>query len=142
MNYVFQSDVTCELMWFNTVPCVISRWLPDLVSVVFVTMESNPGQCPFTLDDAFFPAVHGGKRFLNCVWVRLLPMGPRNHMQERSYLMRSLCYLWGERKKHWGYGWGCCPWGQEFAYQRGQYHASCEWVDPLTGLCDSMVNLW
>ena len=42
-----------------------------------MTTESNPGQCPFTLDDVFFPAVHGGKRFLNCVWVRLLPIGPR-----------------------------------------------------------------
>nr|POE50058.1 hypothetical protein CFP56_68469 [Quercus suber] len=52
----------------------------------------------FTLDDAFFPAVHRGKRFLDCVWVRLLPMGPRDHMQERSYLTRSFCCPWGERK--------------------------------------------
>ena len=79
-------------------PCVISRWSPDFVFVVFVTPESNLGQCPFTLDDAFVPAVHGGKRFLDCVWVRLLPMGPRDHMQERSYLTRSLCCPWGERK--------------------------------------------
>ena len=86
-------------LWgFNTMPCVISRWSLDLVSVIFVTMESNPNQCPFTLDDAFFPAAHGGKRFLNCVWVRLLPMGPRDHMQERSYLTRSLYCPWGERK--------------------------------------------
>ena len=28
-------------------PCVISQWSPDLVSIVFVTIESNPGQCPF-----------------------------------------------------------------------------------------------
>ena len=69
-----------------------------MVSIVFVTMESNLGQCPFTLDDAFFPAVHRGKRFLDCVWVRLLSMGPKDHMQERSYLTRSLCCLWGERK--------------------------------------------
>uniref|UniRef100_A0A7N2KMP3 non-specific serine/threonine protein kinase n=1 Tax=Quercus lobata TaxID=97700 RepID=A0A7N2KMP3_QUELO len=61
-------------------------------------MESTLGQCPFTLDDAFFPAAHGGKRFLDCVWMRLLPMEPRDHMQERSYLMRSLCYSWGKRK--------------------------------------------
>ena len=79
-------------------PCVISRWSPDLVFVVIVTMESNLGQCPFTLDDAFFPAAHGGKRFLNCVWVRLLSMGPKDHMQKRSYLTCSLCYPWGERK--------------------------------------------
>ena len=86
------------LCGFNTMPYVISRWSPDLVFVVFVTMESNPGQCLFTLDDAFFPATHGGKRFLDYVWVRLLSMGPRDHMQERSYLTRSLCYPWGERK--------------------------------------------
>ena len=142
INYVFQSICNLwALCGFNTMPCVISRWSPNLVSVVFVTTESNPGQCPFTLDDAFFPVVHGGKRFLDCVWVRLLSMGPRDHMQERSYLMHSLCCPWG-REKPWGYGWGCCPWDQESAYQRGQYHASCEWVDPLTGLCGSVVYLW
>ena len=46
--------------------------------------ESNLGQCPFTLDDAFIPAAHGGKRFLDCVWVRLLPIGPKDHMQESN----------------------------------------------------------
>ncbi|KAK9997788.1 hypothetical protein SO802_017391 [Lithocarpus litseifolius] len=61
-------------------------------------MESNLGQCSFTLDDAFFPAAHGGKRFLDCMWVMLLSMGPRDHMQERSYLTHSLCCPWGERK--------------------------------------------
>ena len=58
-------------------------------------MESNLSQCSFTLDDAFFPAVYGRKRFLDFGWVRLLPIGPSDHMQERSYLMRSLCCLWG-----------------------------------------------
>ena len=88
-----------SLCGFNTMPCVISRWSPDLVLVVFVTMESNQGQCPFTLDDTFFfPAIHGEKRFLDCVCVRLLSMGPRDHMQERSYLTRSLCCPWRERK--------------------------------------------
>ena len=77
---------------------VISRWSPDLVSVIFVTTESNSGQYPFTLNDAFFPAAHGGKRFFDYVWVRLLSMGPKDHMQERSYLTRSLCCPWGERK--------------------------------------------
>nr|POF15818.1 hypothetical protein CFP56_35256 [Quercus suber] len=63
-----------------------------------MTTESNQGQCPFTLDDAFFPASHGGKRYLDCVGVRLLPMGPRDHMQERSYLTCSLCCPREERK--------------------------------------------
>ena len=99
INYVFQSICNLwALCGFNTMPCVISRWSSNLVYVVFVTTESNLGQCPFTLDDTFFPTVHGGKRFLDCVWVRLLLMGPRNHMQKRSYLMRSLCCPWGERK--------------------------------------------
>ena len=53
---------------------------------------------PFTLNDAFFPAVHGGKRFLDYVWVRLQPMEPRDHMQERSYLTRSLYCPWGGEK--------------------------------------------
>ena len=93
INYVFES--TCNL-WalccFNSMPCVISRWSPlDLVSVVFVTMELDLGQCLFTLDDAFFPATYRGKRFLDCVWVRLLPMGPKDHKQKRSYLTHSPC---------------------------------------------------
>ena len=65
----------------------------------FVRMESNLGQRSFTLDDAFFPATPGGKRFLDCVWVKLLPMGPRDHMQERSYLMHSLSAAHGGREK-------------------------------------------
>ena len=62
------------------------------------------GQCPFTLDDAFFPATHGRKRFLDYVWVRLLPMGPKDHMQKRSYLMHSPCCPRGERQNLEGMG--------------------------------------
>ena len=99
INYVFQSIYNLwALCDFNTMPCVISRWSSNLVSVIFVTTKSNPGQCLFTLDDAFFLATCRGKRFLNCVWVRLLLMGPKDHMQERSYLTHSLCCPWGERK--------------------------------------------
>ena len=74
--------------------------IPKKTNVItfFVRMESNLGQRSFTLDDAFFPSTHGGKRFLDCVWVRLLPMGPRDHMQEGSYLTCSLCCQWGVRK--------------------------------------------
>ena len=39
-----------------------------------------------------------------CVWVSLLPMRPKNHMQKRSYLMRSPCYPWGERQNLEGIG--------------------------------------
>ena len=79
-------------------PCVISRWSPDLVFVVFVTTESVLDQCPFSLDDAFFPTAYKEKRLLNCVWVRLLPMGPKDHMQKRSYLTRSPYCPWRERQ--------------------------------------------
>ena len=78
--------------------CVISQWSPDLVFVVFVTTESNLSQCPFTLDDVFFPAFHETKRFLDYVWVMLLPMEPKDHMQKRSYLTRSPCCPWGKRQ--------------------------------------------
>ena len=62
INYVFQSICNLwALCGFNTMPCVISQWSPHLVSVVFMTTESNLGQCPFILDDAFFPTTHGGE---------------------------------------------------------------------------------
>ena len=73
-------------------------------SIAFVTTEPNLSQCPFTLDDTFFPTTHGEKRFLDYVWVRLLPMGPKDHMQKRSYLMRSPCWPWEERHDIEGMG--------------------------------------
>ena len=114
---------------------------PDLVSVVFVTTESDLGQCPFALDDAFFSAIHEGKRFLDCVWVRLLPMGPRDHMQEMSYLTCSLCCPWGERKT-------LRVWVRLLSMGTRVYiterKISCQlWMDrSLTGLCGSVVYLW
>ena len=130
-----------SLCGFNTIPCMIFRWSPDLVSVVFVTMESNLGQCPFTLDDAFFPVAHGGRgSLIVCGW-GYCPWGQETTCK-RGPIWRALSTAHGGREKPWGYGWGYCPWGQESAYQRGQYHASCEWVDPLTGLYGSLVYLW
>ena len=43
-----------------------------------MTTESDPGQCHFTLDDAFFPVAYGGKRFFDYVWVRLPMEGEKN----------------------------------------------------------------
>ena len=101
----FKVCITCELyVGFNPMPCVISQWSPDLISIVFVTTESNLGQCIFTLDDAFFLAAYRGKRFLNCVWVRLLPIGPKDHMQKRSYLTHSPYCPWRERQTLEGMG--------------------------------------
>ena len=54
-------------------------------------MESNPGQCPFTLDDTFFPTDHRGKKFLDCVWMRLLPRAKRPHA--RKFLDCVIIYL-------------------------------------------------
>ena len=51
----------------------------------------------FTLDDVFFPTAHEGKRFLDCVWVRLLPMRSRDHMQERTYLTALFAAHGGEK---------------------------------------------
>ena len=93
------------LCGFNLMLCVISRWSPNLDSVIFVIMESNLGQCPFTLGDMFFPIAHGGKMFLDCVWLRPLPMGPKDHVQKRSYLSLLPTTHRG-REKPWGYGWG------------------------------------
>ena len=125
----------------NLMSCLIFWWSPDLVSVVFVTMESDLGQCPFALDDVFFSAAHEGKRFLDCVWVRLLLMGPRDHMQEMSYLTCSLCCPWGDRKtlRVWvrllSMGTRVCI---------TERTISCQlWMDrSLTGLCGSVVYLW
>ena len=75
-----------------------------MVFVVFVTTESDLGQCPFTLDDAFFTAAHGKKRFLDCVWVRLLPMEPKDHMQKGFYLTHSPCCPLEERQNLEGMG--------------------------------------
>ena len=72
--------------------------------VVFVTTMLDLGQYPFTLDDAFFPIAHEGKRFLDYVWVRLLSIGPKNHRQKRSYLTRSPYCLWAERQNLEGIG--------------------------------------
>ena len=61
-------------------------------------MELDLGLSLFTLDDAFFFTANGGKKFLDCVWVRLLSMGPKDHKQKRSYLTCSPYCSWGERK--------------------------------------------
>ena len=129
------------LCGFNTMSCVISRWSPDLVFVVFMTTESDSGQCPFTLMTRSFLLPMGERGFLIvCGW-GCCPWG-RETTCKRGPIWCTLFTAHGGREKPWGYEWGCCPWGQESTYQRGQYHASCEWVDPLIGLCGSVVFLW
>ena len=53
---------------------------------------------PFHFGWCVLPCCPWGKRFLDCVCERLLPMGPKEHMQKRSYLMHSLYCPWGKRK--------------------------------------------
>ena len=101
INYVFERKyiTVCFMRFWDYAMCdfpVITRF----GSIVFMTTIPNLGQCPFTLDDAFFPTAHGGKRFLDCVWVRLLSMGPKDHMQKRSYLTCSPCCPWEKKKKN------------------------------------------
>ena len=128
--------------------CVISLWSPDLISIVFVTTISDPGQCPFNLDDAFFPVAHERKRFLDCVWVRLLSVGPKDHMQKRSYLTRSPYCPFEERQNLEGMD-EAAPHGAKRLHikednimpiMNGWIHD--EWVDPLTSLSRSVVSLW
>ena len=130
-----------SLCGLNTMPCVISWWSPNLVSVIFVTTKSDLGQCPFTLDDAFFLAAYGGKNSLIVYGWGCCPCSQETTCK-RGPIWRALLVAYGGREKPWGYGWGCCPWGQESTYQRGQYHANCKLVDPLTDLCGSVVHWW
>ena len=52
----------------------------------------------FYFEWCILPCYPWGKRFLDCVWMRLLPMGPKHHMQKMSYLTRSTCCPERERK--------------------------------------------
>ena len=76
-----------------------------------------------------------------CVGKAAVRGAKRPHAKEVLFDTFSLLPIRGETKP-WGYGWGCSPWSQETTYQRGQYHANYEWVDPLTSLSRSVVSLW
>ena len=90
----------------------------------------------------FFPVTYVGNRYhWLCVWVRLLLIGPRDSMQKRSYIYDAFSFTtYGRRGKTLRVWVGLLC--QETTYQTGQYHANCEWVDPLTYLCGSMVSFW
>ena len=129
------------LCCFNLMPCVISQWSPDLVFVVFVTTVSNPGQCHFTLDDAFFLVPMGGRgSLIVCGW-GCCPWGQKI-ICKRGLIWRVLSVAHEGRDKTLKVWMRLLPIGQETAYQRWQYHANYEWMDSLTGLCGSVVYLW
>ena len=104
--------------------------------------------------------VHGAKRphAKEVIFdaLSLLPMGGEKNLegmaeaavdhgakrpQAREVLFDKLSLLPMGGEKNLGVWLRLLSMGQESAYQRGQYHANCEWVDPLTGLCGSMVYL-
>ena len=79
-------------------PCVISRWSPNLVSIVFVTTKSNQGQCPFTLNDAFFLAVHRGEKVpWLCVGEAVAYGTKRPHAREGLFNALSLLSMGREK---------------------------------------------
>ena len=75
-------------------------------------------------------------------WLCMGKAAERPHAKEVLFDVFSLLPMGGETKP-WGYRWGCYPWDQETTYQRGQYHANCEWVDPVRDifLCNRQT-LW
>ena len=82
---------------------MISRWSPDLVFIIFMTMKSDPGQCPFTLDDAFFPVAHEGRgSLIVCVW-GCCPWGQKNTCK-RGPIWRALSAADGGEKNFKGIG--------------------------------------
>ena len=87
-----------SLCGFNTMSCVISRWLLDLVSIVFMTTESNQGQCPFTLNDAFFLTVHRGEEVpWLCVGEAVAYGTKRPHAREGLFNALSLLPMGREK---------------------------------------------
>ena len=64
----------------------------------------------------------------------------RPHAREVLFDALSLLPM-GREKNLKGMAEAAVHRGQESAYQRGQYHGSYEWVDPLTGLCGSVIYL-
>ena len=91
---VWKEIYTCELyviltpyhVWFSSNHLIwfpLSLWQRNQIQVsAFSLWMTRSSLLPM-----------GGKRFLNYVWVSLLPMRPRDHIQGRSYLTRSLCCL-------------------------------------------------
>ena len=99
INYVFQSICNLwALCGYNTMPCEISQWSPDLVFVIFVTTRSDPGQCTFTLIDAFFLTAHGGEKVpWLCVDEAAAHGAKRPHARKVLFDTLSLLPMGGEK---------------------------------------------
>ena len=140
IDYVFESK--CN-MWvlcgFNPMSCVISQWSPDYS---LCDNRTRSKSVPFHFKWYVLPYYPWGEEVLWLYVGEAIAHGAkRPHAKEVLFYVFSLLPM-GWETKPWGYRWGCCPWNQKTTYQRRQYHVSCKWVNPLTGLCDSVVYLW
>ena len=75
-----------------------------------------------------------------CVGEATVHEAKRPHAKEVLFDVLSLLPMGGEKNLK-GMGEAAIHGAKSLHYQRGQYHASCEWVDPLTNLCGSVVYL-
>ena len=138
-------------------PCIFERkcmpvsflwfWHHAMCDFAMITRFGFRSLCDNGIRSRSVPFHFGWRILPSCSWGEKVPWlcvgqvaayaAKRPHAREVLFDALSLLPMGGEKT-----GWDCCPWGQESAYQRGQYHASCEWMDPLTGLCGSVVYLW
>ena len=86
-----------SLCGFNTMSCVISRWSPDLVSVVFVTIESNQGQCPTLWMTRSSLLSMGGRGFLIVFGEATAHGAKRTHAWEGLFDVFSLLPMGREK---------------------------------------------
>ena len=99
----------------------------------------RPHEREVLFDELFLLPIGGEKNLKGMAEAAADHGAKRPHAREVLFDELSLLPMGGE--KNLGVWLRLLSMGQESAYQRGQYHASCEWVDPLTGLCGSMVYL-
>ena len=77
---------------------MISRWSPDLVSIVFVTIESNPGQRPFHFRWCILPFCPWGEEVpWLCMGEAVVCGAKRPHARDVLFAALSLLSMRGEK---------------------------------------------
>ena len=99
INYVFERKyiTVCFMRFWDYAICdflVITRF--DFSSLCDNGIKSR--SVPFHFGWRVLPYCPWGEEVPWLCMGRLLPMGPRDHMQERTYLTHFLCCPWRERK--------------------------------------------
>ena len=97
INYVFEKKcIPMSFMWF---------WHNAMCDFPVITRFSFHSLCDNGIKSRLVPFHFGWPVLPYFPWGEEVPwlcvgepMGPRDHMQERSYLTHSLCCPWGERK--------------------------------------------